>query len=280
MGEGDGYELLDSGNQQKLERFGDYTLVRPSAAAVWAPHDLALWQRVDATFHRSSRGTGRWEEHRSLPRTWSMSYAGLRWQIRPNEHGNVGIFAEQSASWGFIREQASMRPGLEVINLFGYTGGSTLAAAQAGAKVCHVDASKTSVQAARDNAELSGLAEAPVRWITDDAVKFVEREVRRGRRYHGIILDPPTYGRGTQREVWQIESDLPVLLKVLRRLLASDAQFFLLTSHSPGFTPLALSNLIEPPADSIVASGEMVCLDRQQRPLPSGAFAQWSRSPR
>lgn len=288
---GDGYELIDSGDQEKLERFGDRWLRRPSAATVWARRIPGEWRKAEATFERDRGGTGRWNLKRGSGRldNWSMEHAGFVWHLHANEHGNIGIFPEQGPCWTWIRESIDRvlsgrqvrgdddRP--EVLNLFGYTGGSTLAAAAAGARVVHVDASKTSVQNARENAGSSGLAERPVRWIVDDAVKFVDREIRRGRSYQGIILDPPTYGRGTGGEVWSVESDIAPLVEKCRRLLADDAALFLLTSHSPGFTPLALGNLLpEVPGDVTVETGEMTVADRAGRPLPSGAYARWFRA--
>ncbi|MCA8960524.1 MAG: class I SAM-dependent methyltransferase [Planctomycetes bacterium] len=281
IGSDGGYRLIDSGNQEKIERFGDYLLRRPSSQAVWRPNSRQAWDDSDARFERDRRGTGRWLSTR-LPESWTMEFRGFTWTLRPNDHGNVGIFPEQASCWDWIESCIAAAAGrsdepLEVLNLFGYTGGSTLAAARAGARVVHLDASKTSIAAARENAEASGLGDRPIRWITDDAVKFVRREFRRDRRYHGIILDPPTYGRGSSGEVWQIEEGITDLLDDCARLLADDARFVLFSSHSPGFTPLALANLLEAPADGRVESEEMVIEDLAGRPLPSGAFARWSR---
>lgn len=285
----DGYELIDSGEHEKLERFGDRWLRRPSAATVWSRRLPSEWRKAEATFERDRGGTGSWSLRRGSGRldNWSIAHAGFVWHLHANEHGNIGIFPEQGRCWSWIRESIervlSERRGddsPEVLNLFAYTGGSTLAAAAAGARVVHVDASKTSVQNARENAGSSGLADRPVRWIVDDAVKFVDREIRRGRSYQGIILDPPTYGRGTGGEVWSVESDIAPLVEKCRRLLADDAALFLLTSHSPGFTPLALGNLLpEVAGDVTVETGEMTVEDRAGRPLPSGAYARWFRAP-
>ena len=276
-----GYELIDSGDQKKLERFGKLRLVRPCAQAVWKPADSREWSRVDAHFRRHSSGTGEWRG--KLPEAWTFEHAELEWEVRPNEYGNLGIFAEQTSCWEWIREQVAARVATggeppAVINLFGYTGGSTLAASAAGAAVCHVDASKTSVRQARTNASLSRLAERPIRWIVEDALLFVEREIRRGRRYQGMILDPPTYGRGPNGEVWKIDDGIVELVERCREVLADGPSFFLLTSHSPGYTPIVLENLIAPGARAEVEGGEMTIIDRTGRSLPSGAFARWSES--
>ena len=213
-----------------------------------------------------------------------MVHQEMRWEIRPNHFGNVGIFPEQAHCWQLIAEEIDAdsveSDSFEVLNLFGYTGGSTLSAARAGAKVVHLDASKTSVSQARGNAELSGLAEAPVRWITEDAVRFVEREIRRQRCYHGLVLDPPTFGRGTRGETWKIDEHIGQLLELCAQILAPEPRLFLLTSHSPGYTPLVLENLLEPwlPDTGKMVSGEMVISELGSgRPLPSGAYACWRR---
>jgi 23S rRNA (cytosine1962-C5)-methyltransferase len=209
-----------------------------------------------------------------------MSYAGIEWQLRPNDFGHVGVFPEQEPNWRWIAAQvercraAGVVP--EVLNLFGYTGGSTLAAARAGASVCHVDASKTSVRIARENAEASGLGDASVRWIIEDALLFIDREIRRGRRYHAVILDPPSYGRGRRGEVWQLEEMALELLAKCRTAMTDDPRFLLLTGHSPGFTPLVLANLVADVLGGVVESGEMEISGADGRALPSGAFARWS----
>ncbi|MEE8142282.1 MAG: class I SAM-dependent methyltransferase [Planctomycetota bacterium] len=271
-----GYQLLDSGDQRKLERFGAYLLERPSAQAVWERRDPKAWQSAAARFVRDSSGSGRWQGQ-PLPEQWLMQHAGLRWNLRPNDFGHLGIFPEQEESWRWSAERIRGAVGdVEVLNLFGYTGGSTLSAAAAGARVCHLDASKTSVRSARENAALSELEDRPVRWIVDDVLRFVQRETRRERRYHGIILDPPTYGRGARGETWQIEEDLRPLLEQCVGLLHDSPLFLILSSHSPGFTPLVLANLLAPCPSGSVECGEMVIRDRWGRPLPSGAYARWS----
>lgn len=274
------YRLIDSGNFQKLEQVGSYRFVRPAAQAVWQPRlDDATWKKVDASFSRFSGGDGKWTIHnKNLPKKWTIQQGPVKLVISLTDFGHLGIFPEQDANWDklhhLIQERGKGRE-IQVLNLFAYTGGSTLACATAGAKVVHLDASKTSVNWARENAEASQVGDAPVRWIVDDVQKFVEREVRRGNKYHGIILDPPTYGRGTNNEVWQIEQHMVPLLDKLKQILADDHLFVLLSSHSNGYTPVALKNLMYGMVDQ--ASGtfdayEMLVHEQDSgRALPSGA---------
>lgn len=275
------YELLDSGDQKKLERFGSVIVVRPSAQAVWDRRLAGEWDGASATFTRQSSGEGTWSG--SLPDSWTITHAGITWGLRPNSFGHLGIFPEQEPGWRWIDDKVgALRAASEeihVLNLFGYTGGSSLAAARAGAHVCHVDASKTSVRLARENAALSGLDDRPVRWITEDAVRFVDREIRRERRYRGVILDPPTYGRGTRGETWKIDDGIRPLLEKCRPLLLGDGAFVLLSSHSPGYTPLVLENLLRGIGTGSITSGEMTIGDRSGRPLPSGTWARWEATP-
>ena len=274
------YRLLQSGDGRKLERFGAVVTDRPSPAAVWPQKDPKAFTRADARFERDASGRGRWRNRVPIPRPWEIEFSGVRWGLRANDFGHVGIFPEQESNWRWIGKEveriAAGGTQPEVLNLFGYTGGSTLAAARAGARVCHVDASKTSTRIARENAEGSGLAEAPVRWIVEDALLFVEREVRRGRSYHGVILDPPSYGRGRRGEVWQLEELIMDLLEKCRAAMGDHPEFFLLTGHSPGFTPVVLANLVGTMFDGPVEPSEMLIPADDGRPLPSGASARWS----
>lgn len=289
------YQLLDSGGFQKLEQVGPYRFVRPAAQAVWRPRLPAdEWARVDAIFTRFSGGDGRWEvRNRKLPEHWLLEVPGLgALRLRLTDFGHLGIFPEQYDNWlrltRLIEERkASVLGGeLRVLNLFAYTGGSTLAAARGGASVAHVDASKTSVAWARENAEVAGLAQKPVRWLVDDVQKFVARELRRGSKYHGIILDPPSYGRGPRGEAWKIEEMLPKLLEDLRQLLADDFVFFLLSGHSAGYTPVALTNLLADVVDPTTGkfdAAEMLVTETVsgaggfRRQLPSGAHCWFIR---
>ena len=273
-----GYELLDSGNGAKLERFGEVVLARPCAQAVWQPQRPARWKDADATFDREEGN--RWHGRSRLPKEWAIDVDGTRFRLSGTDFGHLGIFPEQRAQWAWIRETvaAAHRP-LRVLNLFAYSGGSTLVAARAGAEVCHLDASKGMVQWARANAALNGLESHPIRWIVDDAHKFLNREVRRGRRYDGIILDPPTYGRGGNGETYKIERDLTETLRLCRALLSDAPRFLLLSAHTPGHTPVVLSNVLTQALRGLggaVSAGEMLLTGAPDVfPLPSGAYARW-----
>ncbi len=280
----DDYELLDSGNGAKLERFGRWTLARPCAQAVWVPQHPALWKRADATFDREEGN--RWHGRNRLPKEWSINVDGTVFRLSGTDFGHLGIFPEQRAQWAWIKEtvrERIRREGKEkpvrVLNLFAYSGGSTLASAHGGAEVCHVDASKGMVQWARGNAELNGLATHPIRWIVDDVHKFMNRELRRGRKYDGIILDPPTYGRGGNGETYKIERDLTETLRLCRALLSDKPLFLLLSAHTPGHTPIVLNNILTQALRGLGGSftpGEM-CLTGAPETfaLPSGAFVRW-----
>ena len=273
-----GYELLDSGNGAKLERFGEVVLARPCAQAVWQPQCPARWKSADATFDREDGN--RWHGRNRLPQEWVIDVDGTRFRLSGTDFGHLGIFPEQRAQWTWIRETvaAAGRP-VRVLNLFAYSGGSTLAAARGGAEVCHLDASKGMVQWARANAALNGLESHPIRWIVDDAHKFLNREIRRGRRYDGIILDPPTYGRGGNGETYKIERDLTETLRLCRALLSDSPLFLLLSAHTPGHTPIVLGNVLTQALRGLggaVTSGEMVLAGAPDVfPLPSGAYARW-----
>lgn len=273
-----GYELLDSGNGAKLERFGEVVLARPCAQAVWQPQRPARWKSADATFDREDGN--RWHGRNRLPQEWVIDVDGTRFRLSGTDFGHLGIFPEQRAQWTWIRETvaAAVRP-VRVLNLFAYSGGSTLAAARGGAEVCHLDASKGMVQWARANAALNGLENHPIRWIVDDAHKFLNREIRRGRRYDGIILDPPTYGRGGNGETYKIERDLTETLRLCRALLSDSPLFLLLSAHTPGHTPIVLGNVLTQALRGLggtVTSGEMVLAGASDVfPLPSGAYARW-----
>jgi 23S rRNA (cytosine1962-C5)-methyltransferase len=274
------YALLDSGNGRKLERFGPVVLARPCAQAVWTPQrPEADWRQATAAFDRED-GL-RWQNRGALPDQWIVEVDGLRFRLSGTDFGHLGIFPEQRAQWRWIGERLGMvrdrRP--RVLNLFAYSGGATLAAARAGAEVCHLDASRGMVDWARENAALNKLPADAVRWMVDDAIKFVRREQRRGSRYDGIILDPPTFGRGRGGEVFKIERDLPALLDDLRALLTDAPCFMLLSAHTPGFSPVIMGNLLRTAlagAGGVVTHGEMLLEGGAQvLPVPSGAWARW-----
>lgn len=280
------YELLDSGGFQKLERFGPVTLARPCAQAVWRPRlPATLWRNATASFFRDGQKT-RWSGRERLPATWNLGVDGMVFRLSSTDFGHLGIFPEQRDQWRLIRECATAFAGrhgrpARIINLFAYSGGSTLAAAHGGAEVCHVDASKGMVEWARQNAALNGLEEAPIRWIVDDVGKFLEREERRGRRYDGVILDPPSYGRGAKGEIFKIETDLPPLLGSIRRVLSDTPFGVLLSCHTPELTPIALSHLLSQEFGDLrggrIEHGEMLLRGPSERvlPVPSGSFARW-----
>ena len=281
------YELLDSGDGRKLERFGRVTLARPCAQALWRPSCPALWTRATASFDREAGN--RWHGRSALPKDWSITTAGLRFKLSGTDFGHLGIFPEQRAQWEWIRETISGFNGLNgsnglkgaddlerirVLNLFAYSGGSTVAAAQGGAEVCHLDAAKGMVQWARENAALNGLADHPIRWIADDAHKFMAREVRRGRRYDAIILDPPTFGHGASGETYKIERDLKTTLDLTRQLLSEHPVFVLFSSHSPGLSCRVAENILgQLFPQATLESGEML-LEGKGLSCPSGIFCR------
>lgn len=281
------YALLDSGDGRKLERFGAHVLARPCAQAVWRPRlPPAEWETAHASFDRESGN--RWRGREALPPHWTIEVDGLRFRLGGTDFGHLGIFPEQRESWRWIgklvqaaRAAAGEEP-VRVLNLFAYSGGATLAAARAGAEVCHLDASAGMVEWARANAALNALEQAPVRWIVDDVHKFLTREIRRGRRYEGIILDPPSFGRGAQGEVYKIERDLPRTLDLCRQLLSAAPRFLLLSAHTPGITPVVLENLLAERLEELpgqIEGGEMLLAGAEGvRPLPSGCLARWHAS--
>jgi 23S rRNA (cytosine1962-C5)-methyltransferase len=277
------YELLDSGEFAKLERVGPFRLIRPAPQAIWPrtlPNDD--WQRIDAVYHRSSTGGGDWDFRRALPEKWTIRLGGLFFVVKPTGFGHLGIFPEQEPQWRWIEctVTATRRP-VNILNLFAYTGGATLVAAKAGARVCHLDSSRGAVTWARENARNSGLENASIKWMVDDVCKFVRREITRGNRYDAIILDPPTFGRGRKGEVWKIERDLPRLLAECRKLLSPEPCFVLLGCHTPGFTPTVLENLLAgvfETKEGTFNSGEMLLTESSSgRQLPNGTYARWER---
>ncbi len=240
------YELIDCGGGEKLERWGDRLLVRPDPQAIWnPPRRHPGWRKPDGKYLRSDTGGGHWEKNH-LPGQWQVRYKTLTFQVKPMNFKHTGLFPEQAANWDFAMERirAAGRP-VSVLNLFAYTGGATVACARAGASVCHVDAAKGMVQWARENAKISGLEDAPVRWIVDDCAKFVEREIRRGRSYDAIIMDPPSYGRGPTGEVWKLEDSLYPFVELCSKVLSDSPLFLILNSYTTGLAPGVLTYLLE-----------------------------------
>ena len=274
------YEVLDTGDGEKLERWGDIILRRPDPQAIWPKQDPAAWDRADAHYHRSSRGGGEWEFFRKLPERWTVSYSGLRFYVRPTGFKHTGLFPEQAVNWDWMAERIrrASRP-VKVLNLFGYTGGATLACASAGAAVTHVDAARGMVQWARENRELSGLPETCARWIVDDALKFVRREERRGSRYEGILMDPPSYGRGPGGEVWKLEDELYGLVEATSKVLSDRPLFMLINSYTTGLQPAVLSNMLSMTVgkrcQGRVNAGEVVLPVTSGGVLPCGASGRW-----
>ncbi len=240
------YELLDTSAGERLERWGDIILIRPDPQIIWnTPKKHPLWKQAHARYHRSNTGGGAWEPLRNMPDVWKIRYQEITFQLKKMGFKHTGVFPEQAVNWDFTMKKIrnAGRP-VKVLNLFAYTGGATLAAAAAGAQVCHVDASKGMVAWARENAAVSKLADRPIRWLVDDCIKFVQREQRRGNRYDGIVMDPPSYGRGPGGEVWKLEEQLFSLVEQCAAILSDNALFFLLNSYTTGLSPSVMEYLL------------------------------------
>ena len=240
------YQLIDTGDGMKLERWKDITLLRPDPQVIWPYHTPINKKNIHAIYKRSSTGGGNWDFLKPVPDKWTINWKDLTFSVRPMGFKHTGLFPEQAVNWDWMRNliKNANRP-VNVLNLFGYTGGATVACASAGAKVCHVDAAKNMVQIGKENLQLSGLGDAPVRWIVDDCLKFVQREIRRGNKYEGIILDPPSYGRGPGGELWHLEEMLYPFMENLSEILSDKPLFILLNSYTTGLQPLVLRNVIE-----------------------------------
>ncbi|MDD5309944.1 MAG: class I SAM-dependent methyltransferase [Deltaproteobacteria bacterium] len=274
-----GYTLVDSGDGRKLERFGGVLVDRPAGQAIWPSDPKAPWGEARAAFQRGEAGTGDWQvTGKPLPGGWETRVGALSFEIRLTGFGNVGLFPEHAAHWKWMSELLRGRHSeTEVLNLFAYTGGASMAAALAGARVVHVDSAKAVNTWAMENAERTRTPEDRIRFLSDDALKLCRREFRRSRRYQGIVLDPPTFGRGPKGEVWKIERDMAPLIEACRALLADDALFVLATAHSPGVTPAVLRGLLAPLGGRI-EDGEMLLAGPPGRPaLPAGAYARWTQ---
>ena len=275
------YELLDATDGERLERWGKYILVRPDPQIIW--HGVAkhpMWKRADAVYRRSSAGGGAWKQNR-LPEQWKVGYGELNFVIRPMGFKHTGLFPEQATNWDWFSQKIKNagRP-IKVLNLFAYTGGATIAAAKAGASVVHVDAAKGMVQQAKENARLSGLAEAPIRYIVDDCKKFVEREIKRGNFYDAVIMDPPSYGRGPGGEVWKIEECVDELVTLAASLLSREPLFFLINSYTTGLSPSAMSYILDLRVRSrfggVCRADEIgIPVTQTGAVLPAGASARW-----
>ncbi len=275
------YEVIDGGDGMRLERIGDVVISRQCAQALWKPHlGPAEWEkRCAATHYRPDQGAGTWTCHKDVPDSWQIRFDAVTLEMRLTPFGHIGMFAEQQVQWRWLADRLGRRDGATALNLFAYTGGSSLACAAAGAAVTHVDAVRGIVTWARANAAASGLADAPIRWIVDDALKFVRREVRRGRRYDAIVLDPPTFGRGPQGTVWKIEQDLVELVGLCEQLLSDAPSLLLLTGHTPGVTAAVLRNVLAPLVarrGGALQSGDMVqATSASPTVLPAGVYCRW-----
>lgn len=278
------YELIDASNGQRLERWGKVILIRPDPQIIWdTPKNDPRWENPDAIYHRSATGGGHWEiRNKKLKDSWEISYKNLKFGIKMMNFKHTGIFPEQATNWDLFEKIISnCKEKLNILNLFAYTGGATLACANSGAKVCHVDASKGMVSWARENAKLSKLEAAPIRWIVDDCEKFVTREIKRQNKYDGIIMDPPSYGRGPKGEIWKIEDNLYEFVKLCSRLLSDNPKFFIINSYSAGLSPSVmeylLSKIIKPKFGGNVFSSEIgIPVSSSGLILPAGATAVWS----
>ena len=283
------YEVLATSNGEKLERWGKYVLVRPDPQVIWkTPKTNSGWKNFNGHYHRSNKGGGDWE-FRNLPEEWQIGYNNLTFNLKPFAFKHTGIFPEQAVNWDWfssiIYKKKLENPDkpFKVLNLFAYTGGATLSAAAAGAQVTHVDASKGMVQWAKENALSSGLENAPIRWLVDDCVKFVEREIRRGNTYDGIIMDPPSYGRGPKGEIWKIEESIFPFIELTAQILDKDASFFLINSYTTGLQPAVLSYMINtvivPEFGGHVESEEIgLPVKDDNLVLPCGASGRWIKN--
>jgi len=276
------YKIIDTSSGDKLESWGGVTLVRPDPQIIWkTPKKTDMWEKADAVYHRSSKGGGEWEYKRKLPESWQISYGDLRFVIRPTGFKHTGLFPEQAVNWdlmaGLIKNAG--RP-IKVLNLFAYTGGATLACANAGAAVSHVDASKGMVAWARENAAVSSLTDKPIRWLVDDCEKFVRREIRRGNFYDAVVMDPPSYGRGPGGEVWKLEDSVFDLVSLCAGVLSDKPLFFLLNSYTTGLSPSVmayiLSSVLTPRFGGGTSADEIgLTVESSKMPLPCGSTAIW-----
>ena len=280
------YKIIDTSDGMKLESWGGKILSRPDPQVIWkTDHKTDLWEKADAVYHRSKKGGGEWELRKRLPESWTVSYGALTFIIRPTGFKHTGLFPEQAVNWDFmgdkIREVTSQGKEFKMLNLFAYTGGATLACAEAGASVTHVDASKGMVSWARDNAAASGLSDRPVRWLVDDCEKFVRREIRRESRYDGIVMDPPSYGRGPGGEVWKLEDCVYELVNTCAQVLSDSPCFFLLNSYTTGLSPSVmayiLNEVIVPKFGGHVTADEIgLPVELAGSALPCGSTAIWT----
>lgn len=276
------YKCLASGNGEKLERWGSFILRRPDPQIIWNKSDNTIWDNWDAFYHRSNKGGGNWEFKHSLPEYWTINYKNLNFKVSPTNFKHTGIFPEQAVNWDYIMKKISNidKEDIRVLNLFAYTGCATMAAAKAGAsEVVHVDASRGMIEWAKENMHLCGLDDKKIRFIVDDVIKFLEREKRRGRTYHAIIMDPPSYGRGPKGEVWRLEDNLKELLMKARELLDEDYSFLLINSYTTGVSPTSLNNILNLNfKNANIETGEIgLPIEENELVLPCGIYGRVTR---
>lgn len=277
------YEIIDTSMGEKLERWGDIILVRPDPQIIWKSQKKnPLWKRPHAIYHRSPKGGGYWEYLKKIPESWTISYKDLKYKVSPTGFKHTGLFPEQAVNWDFLTDRIkSSKNKLSFLNLFGYTGGATVACAMAGASVCHVDASKGMVAWAKENASLSGLTNSPIRYIVDDCKKFVEREIRRGNKYDGIIMDPPSYGRGPGGEIWKLEDSIFDLVSTCAGVLSDNPNCFILNSYTTGLSPSVMQyvlwSTVSQKYGGTISSGEIgITVTESGQVLPCGNTAIWT----
>jgi 23S rRNA (cytosine1962-C5)-methyltransferase len=280
------YSLLDSGEGMKLERFGDFVLARPDPEALWLKQlPVSDWEKADATFLRKG-ATGAWKTKKGFPKSWNMQYGGLTFELRPTSFKHVGIFPEQKQHWQWLHEKLvarsqSLEAVPKVLNLFAYTGGATLSAVKAGAEVVHVDSSKVAIEWAKKNAELSGLKDAPIRYLEDDVLTFLNREVKRGNKYDVVIMDPPAFGHGSGTKLWKIERDFYELFALVEKVLSDDPIALIVNGYTAGYSPITLENNVKKIAEKFggtIETGELALPEENgTRLLPAGVFARWSK---
>jgi 23S rRNA (cytosine1962-C5)-methyltransferase len=277
------YELLDSGDGEKLERYGKFIFRRPDPQAMWHKNlDTKIWNNADASFSRDGR-KGDWDLKKGVPERWQISFGGIKMWIHPSTFKHTGLFPEQESNWEWMRTKIqnskSKTQNPRILNLFGYTGGASLISAQAGASVTHVDGSKVAIKWGRENTDISKLSDKPIRWILDDAREFVRREIKREKQYEGILLDPPAFGHGPNKELWKIEDHLPELLEMCSKILSDKPLFFLLNGYASGYSAIAYENNLKPLLEQFggeFEKGELTIEEsKSERLLPCGIFSRW-----
>lgn len=278
----EGYELIDSGEGEKLERFGEFVLRRPDPQALWLKNDQEAWEKADAVYTRTGAKTGAWKCRKELPESWEIGFGGVKMNIKLSSFKHTGLFPEQASNWAWLTETIKKQDReIKILNLFGYTGGASIVCAKAGAKVTHVDSSRTAITWANQNTESSGLTDKPIRWILEDAYSFVQKELNRGNTYDGIIMDPPSFGHGADGEVWKIEKQFTDLVEDCANLLSENPVFYLINGYAAGYSSITYANNLLPTLEKFgggIEHGELTIEEsRGNRLLPAGIFARWKK---